>query len=132
MRAWIGTCKETDRDKCQHFRYHKFPYDARCRCGLPAMAECDSAGSFVCGAPICLKHGYCEYHGGEHQQPTSTAELKSAHEWETELGIVIHDADGWRGLDAPSMDDPITRAEFLLRMSMSTISLKGPFLKDLL
>lgn len=61
IRAWIGPCGETDRTKCKHFTYDRdWP---RCSCGRPAIAECENAGSFVCGMPICHP-GFCTGHGG--------------------------------------------------------------------
>ena len=61
MRAWIGPCGEVDRTKCQHFTYSaNWP---ACRCGRPALAECESASSLVCGMPIC-HWGFCTNHGG--------------------------------------------------------------------
>jgi hypothetical protein len=60
-RAWIGPCGEVDRTKCQHFRH--LPLWPLCQCGRPALAECDSASSLVCGAPVCHT-GWCERHGG--------------------------------------------------------------------
>lgn len=61
IRAWIGPCGQTDRTKCQHFTYDRdWP---RCSCGRPAIAECENAGSFVCGMPICHT-GFCTGHGG--------------------------------------------------------------------
>lgn len=74
-RCWIGVCKETDRSKCLHGkRWDSDPKkratnparDVRCSCGRPAMGECEMAGSFVCGAPICKQFGMCHTHGGSH------------------------------------------------------------------
>lgn len=72
-RAWIGPCGQTDRTKCQHFQYDRnWPL---CICGRPALAECESAGSFVCGRPICHT-GYCGGHGG-----ICTPQKKEVNRW---------------------------------------------------
>lgn len=61
FRAWVGVCGETDRRECKHFTYSEFW--PRCRCGRPALSECSSASSLVCGRPICHT-GECGYHSG--------------------------------------------------------------------
>lgn len=47
--------------------------------------------------------------------------LKTPDEWATEEGITILDPDGWRGIDAPPFDRPITKAEYTLRVGVSTV-----------
>ena len=47
--AWVGYCKE--KTPCKK---HK---DSKCwKCGKPATADCDHAGSLVCGMPYCKDH----------------------------------------------------------------------------
>lgn len=42
-------------------------------------------------------------------------------EWCIEMGVQVMDPDGWRGPGAPSWDEPITREEFVQRVSVSTV-----------
>ncbi len=49
------------------------------------------------------------------------ADLKKPVEWQVEFGLVIVDADGWRGKDGKSFDEPISREEFQKRMMISTV-----------
>ena len=70
--AWIGQCKEPalPNDKvCDKHKNERWPYKTsnyalryRCYCGEQAVRECPSAGSLVCGAPLCEKHK-CKAHG---------------------------------------------------------------------
>lgn len=49
--AWIGPCKkETSGRFCDDHAKEK------CWCGEQAVRQCDVAGSFVCGSPICGDH----------------------------------------------------------------------------
>lgn len=47
-------------------------------------------------------------------------EVQTPDEWSRRLGVTIHDPDGWRQ-DGKSWDEPISRAEFMRRMQVSTI-----------
>lgn len=43
-------------------------------------------------------------------------------EWSIAFGVAIKDPDGWQGEYEKSLDEPITRAEFSSRLSLSTIT----------
>jgi hypothetical protein len=42
-------------------------------------------------------------------------------EWQAITGVIVVDPDGWRGSDALSWEEPITRADFLRRAGESTV-----------
>lgn len=45
-------------------------------------------------------------------------------EWQEIEGVTILDPDGWRMAGAPAWDEPITRDDFLKRMSISTVQMR--------
>jgi len=47
--------------------------------------------------------------------------LKTPEQWSEKYKVLILDPDGWRGVDSPSWDEPITEEDFVERMSVSTI-----------
>lgn len=47
--------------------------------------------------------------------------LKTPREWERIYNLIIMDADGWRGKNGRSFDDPINEDEWSERMLVSTI-----------
>ena len=54
--------------------------------------------------------------------PSETSvELNKPEDWERITGITIMDADGWRSPGDPPYEKPISRDEFMRRMSISTI-----------
>lgn len=60
-------------------------------------------------------------------------ELKDAYQWSEEFGIVILDADGWRGsFDLPELplETRVSRKEFEQRMNISTIGPRAAFEKQ--
>lgn len=63
--AWVGPCGApvTVNGLCEGHA------TVRCSCGRQAYAECDIAGSLVCGRPVCAQLGRtCVHHGGRHDR----------------------------------------------------------------
>jgi hypothetical protein len=58
-RAWVGPCNvESDQRLCVKHRGQKCT-----DCDNEAVGECESAGQFVCGYPLCEDHrGLCSSH----------------------------------------------------------------------
>lgn len=61
-----------------------------------------------------------------YEWPAEPPVLKPSTEWAAEALITIHDPDGWRpnggsGLRAKSLDEPISYAEFLQRLNVSSV-----------
>jgi len=52
-----------------------------------------------------------------------TEKLKTPEEWQDVFHVTIRSADGWRAPDAPPWDQPITREEFLQRLTSCTVDL---------
>ncbi len=56
---WVGKCNKSADESgfCEEHKTHK------CRCGNQADHGCSSAGSLVCGEPVCSDcGGYCNTH----------------------------------------------------------------------
>lgn len=84
MKSWVGVCGKPasgDPPLCEEHSTDK------CWCGRPAVNDCSSAGSFVCGTPLCADHD-CPAHGSletrfayaEHRSPGGGEEARLQYE----------------------------------------------------
>lgn len=55
--------------------------------------------------------------------PDNAPTMKTGRQWALDLGVRILDPDGWRRADGVTLDDPIRRLDFELRLMESTVQM---------